>query len=816
MKDERFDEILDAMREESASPAEMKEARERVWRRMMSGSVCAEFRAEFEDYRAGRLAGDRQILMTDHLSRCAECRKAMDELEGRRNVVEMPVAPRRKWLPEGQWRRWAVAASLAAVALFAARDRIDSALAPSGPRATVASVNGGLFTVAGRPVSAGAPLGEAEAVRTAAGARAILRLADGSMVEMNERTELAVKAAWSGQTINLSRGDVIVTAAKQRRGGLHVLTSDTEAIVKGTIFTVRAGLAGSMVGVVEGSVEVNQPGRETLLKPGERASTNPAMEGVEVREAVAWSADADKYYALLAELATIEKKLAALPGPAPRTQAKLLPYMPAGTAVYGAMPNIGGTVGQAISMIEDRAHESAALKEWWDSPDGVGARKLMQHVQDVSPMLGEEIVFMVVKDAVEAGKGAPLILAHVAPGKQADLEQAIAKIIPSGTTEALPYTINGSLLAVSQSKESLAALQPKLGTGANSPFAAQVAARYATGVSWMFALDVAAFNQTWSENSTSSVVGIERVNYLFFEQKQVNGGDEVKASIGFKSARTGVASWLGEPGASGSAEYASPEAFVALSASTKNPRQAFDELVDLISKADPMFAAELDKFEAATGVNVAGDLASALGADFTFIIETPRIPIPGWVAAMEVYRPDSIDAAAARFVQAFNAKLAADQQQYKITLTKTDSGGRVWQTMTSAAAKTPLMWTYDRGYMIVTMDRAIGERAIAARASGYPLIRSAAFHAQMPGLGAVHHSGFLWINTKGALSDLSGLTSNPALKQLLEYRDPVLVVFDGSTERIEAASRTRLTSLVFDVLLAAGATNPEAAAAKTN
>jgi hypothetical protein len=815
MKDERFDEILDAMREETASPAELKEARERVWRRMMSGSVCAEFRAQFEDYRAGRLTGDRQILMADHMSRCAECRKAMDELEGRRNVIEMPVAPRRKWLPEGQWRRWAVAAGLAAIALFASRDRIDSALAPSGPRATVAALNGGLFTVAGRPVSAGAPLAEAEAIRTAAGARAVLRLADGSMVEMNERTELAVKAAWSGQTISLSRGDVIVTAAKQRRGGLHVVTNDTEATVKGTIFTVRAGLAGSMVGVVEGSVEVNQPGREALLKPGERASTNPAMEGVEVREAVAWSAEADKYFALLAELATIEKKLAELPGPSPRTQAKLLPYLPAGAAAYGAMPNIGGTVGQAISMIEDRTDESAALKEWWDSPDGEGARKLMRHVQDISPMLGEEIVFMVVKDAVEAGKGAPLILAQVAPGKQADLEQAIAKIVPEGGA-ALPYAINGSLLAVSQSQESLAALLPKLGSGANSPFAAQIAARYTSGVSWMFALDVAAFNQSWAENTSATVVGIERVNYLFFEQKQVNGADEVKASIGFKSARTGVASWLGEPGASGSAEYASAETFMALSASTKNPRQAFDELVELISKVDPKFSAELDKFEAETGVNVAGDLASALGSDFTFIVETPRIPIPGWVIAMEAYRPDSIDAAAGRFVQAFNAKLPADQQQFKMTLTKTESGGRTWNILASAAAKSPLMWTYDHGYMIVTMDRAIGERAIAARASGYPLVRSAAFRAQMPGLGTVHHSGFLWINTKGALSELSGLTSNAALKQLLEYRDPVLVVFDGSTERIEAASRTRLTSLVFDVLLAAGASNPEATAAKTN
>ncbi len=255
---------------------------------------------------------------------------------------------------------------------------------------------------------------------------------------------------------------------------------------------------------------------------------------------------------------------------------------------------------------------------------------------------------------------------------------------------------------------------------------------------------------------------------------------------------------------------------MALSASTKNPRQAFDELVEVVSKVDPKFEQELQKFEAETGVNVAGDLAGALGADFTFIVETPRIPIPGWVAAMEVYRPESIDAAAERFVEAFNRKLGAEQQQFKVTLTNVEAGGRVWRTMTSAAGKSPLMWTYDRGYMIVTMDRAIGERAIATRASGYPLVRSASFRAQMPGISGMHHSGFLWLNTKGLLSDLAGLSSNAALKQLLEYRDPVLVVFDGSTERIDAASRTRLTSLVFDVLLASSAGKAEQTSVRAN
>ena len=115
------------------------------------------------------------------------------------------------------------------------------------------------------------------AIRTGPAAHAVLRLADGSTVDVNERTEMFVTAAWSGDAIHLQRGDVIVQAAKQRRGHLRVLTRDSIASVKGTVFAVSAGMRGSVVSVVEGSVEVNQPGRDVMLRPGQQAASNPAL-----------------------------------------------------------------------------------------------------------------------------------------------------------------------------------------------------------------------------------------------------------------------------------------------------------------------------------------------------------------------------------------------------------------------------------------------------------------------------------------------------------------------------------------------------------
>jgi hypothetical protein len=57
------------------------------------------------------------------------------------------------------------------------------------------------------------------------------------------------------------------------------------------------------------------------------------------------------------------------------------------------------------------------------------------------------------------------------------------------------------------------------------------------------------------------------------------------------------------------------------------------------------------------------------------------------------------------------------------------------------------------------------------------------------------------VNAKGALGILSTLTSNSAIKELVAGRDPILVVFDGTPERIHVASRTRISGLIMDVMM---------------
>src|SRR5688500_17892032 len=236
MSENRLDSALDEMKQETVDAATLDGARARVWNTLTHTAPaqvdrCAEFRPDLRAYLSGTLSGSRRMLLEDHVSRCTVCRTALAEMKGERRVIAMP---QRSASP---WRRWGTLAAAAALVfsiLYLGRDALDVWMAPGGARATVVSATCRLYRLTGGAIEAGATIGEQERIRTGPGAHAALRLADGSTVDVNERSELLVTAAWSGQAIHLLRGDVIVQAAKQRRGQLRVLTRDSIASVKGT------------------------------------------------------------------------------------------------------------------------------------------------------------------------------------------------------------------------------------------------------------------------------------------------------------------------------------------------------------------------------------------------------------------------------------------------------------------------------------------------------------------------------------------------------------------------------------------------------
>ena len=148
----------------------------------------------------------------------------------------------------------------------------------------------------------------------AAGADGLqVTLADHSSVEMRAHSEMTVGRAADGILIGLKRGDIIVSAARQRDNHLYVQTRDMTVSVVGTVFLVNADEEGSRVGVIEGEVRVREGNRETRLRPGEQVATSSAIAARPLSEDINWSRNAT------AHLAILDASMKATAQPAPST-----------------------------------------------------------------------------------------------------------------------------------------------------------------------------------------------------------------------------------------------------------------------------------------------------------------------------------------------------------------------------------------------------------------------------------------------------------------------------------------------------------------
>jgi ferric-dicitrate binding protein FerR (iron transport regulator) len=139
-----------------------------------------------------------------------------------------------------------------------------------------------------RPVAPQAkPLAIGERLTTKAGERRRLTLSDGSILYLNQDTEVTQTAA---RRLDLAKGEVYLEVA-QGNGSFVVKTPEKEVAALGTHFAVQAKESGTGVVVTQGKVEVNgkliqtgqqiEPGENTV-QPAPRAShlldwTKPLM-----------------------------------------------------------------------------------------------------------------------------------------------------------------------------------------------------------------------------------------------------------------------------------------------------------------------------------------------------------------------------------------------------------------------------------------------------------------------------------------------------------------------------------------------------------
>jgi hypothetical protein len=865
----KLNDIIAEVREESVVEPEVEQAARRVWARLrqepatpqLAGTPdvekirgCADFQALMPAYLAGSLSAARSLLMEDHLHGCVACRHALREarLGARPAAAPVPeVAPRLR--KRGRVRtRWVMVSALAAcvcvtgLSVFLGGGRLPRMLRGSEVQATVLTADGALYRVSdqgGEPILPGRAIGEEEEIRTAKASSAVIRLVDGSRIEMDQRTAFWISKGWRDTTLHLQRGSIIVRAAKQGRGRLEVATRDCLVSVKGTIFAVDEGMKGSRVSVIQGEVEVEQGRTKQLLHPGEQVSTETELMPDSVTHAVAWSRNSTEYLTLLSEFAALHKQLEALPGPAPRYNSTLLNLVPENTIFYAAIPNMGSTLARANELLQDRIQQSQVLQAWWSRQQTAGGAnkqaEMIDRLRSFSEYLGDEIVV-----AMPADKHTPLILAEVRrPDFRAFLEGQLGEIgsdgkhlkaqivdnpfsfsPATGTDVTLVYLKNNLMAAAADARQlqKVATLmeRPSSSGFASTPFYAAIRQAYQAGAGLLICADMEqillhSVSQKGGQERKLDLLQDERtgladVRYLIMESKDVSGQTENRATLTFAQTRRGLTAWLGSPSPMGTLDFVSPAASLVVSFVAEDPRQIVEEIFSLAESHDPEFNQQLDEFQSHTGINVADDLAGGLGGEVTLALDGPLLPTPSWKAALEVNDPTCLGEAIQKLVASYNEH--ADSNSGTLILTTQNADGHTYYSLQTTkpspapGVPTEVDYAFVDGYLVAASSPALLLGSIQNRNTGYTLARSGDFASRLPHDGFTNCSAIAYQNLGamlGSVGDLPLLTpaERQALEALKQNSGPSLTCAYGEPQDIVVANTGNLFGLGFDPLL---------------
>ena len=234
MSDHKFDQFISEIRNEQVDEQVVAQAGKRAWS-AISGPAsavsmhklrsCEDFQGLIPEYLGESLPEARRMLLEDHVHQCVACRHAVEQARAGemqpvwRQQISLAASAERSF-PVWNWAMGVVAAAIVVAGGLALVN--GNFPGQNVVRASVQNVDGSLYAVSDdqvRVIPAGYQIRSGDTIRTAKGSNAVVRLLDGSLVEMSERSDLSVSREWRGTTIHLEGGKIIVQAAKQHNGG---------------------------------------------------------------------------------------------------------------------------------------------------------------------------------------------------------------------------------------------------------------------------------------------------------------------------------------------------------------------------------------------------------------------------------------------------------------------------------------------------------------------------------------------------------------------------------------------------------------------
>jgi FecR protein/Putative zinc-finger len=843
-QDELLDEAIAELRNEQPDAKTLAVSAERVWQRLQDGAGeallagaaepirgCDDIRALLPAFYGEELSPARALIVEDHLRECVSCRSYA---HGRATAAGGNVNWRMEPIARGfQWNLASLSFAVASILLVAVvwggvRYYLTSL---PGSRAEVASIQGQAYRVTAsgvRTLSPGDQIADGEFVRTAAGSRAILRLYDGSHVEMNQRAQLSVNANRRNATIHLDQGIIIVQAAKRHTGHLYVSAPDCNVAVTGTMFSVNSGIKGSRVAVIQGEVHVEHEGKESILHSGDIMATTPSVGVVPVQDEISWSSNRDEELALLKEIGELKNKLQSIPMPPPRYQSNILPLLPANTVVYVGIPNLGDALAQANQIFQQQLAQSPVLQDWWNKNANANQHptpaELIDEIRTLSQYLGDEVVITVTARSGSFDES-PVLLAEIRqPGLKDFLQNHVAETLhqhqgapdfklvdPQQLASLEPRTggmimlVRSNMLVVGCDTASVqrmnAQLETRAGLFADTDFGKRILNVYSQGAETLVAADMGQILSELHKNSAATLQnsGFGDVKYLIATRSQSSPQPDNRITLEFSGERRGIASWLAAPAPIGSLDYVSASAGMAVSFLSKQPANMLDDFFSTVNPASADLSQELAKADSELGIDIRNDLAGALGGDMTIALDGPVLPTPSWKAIVEVNSPGSLQLAIQKLVQDAAVE-AAKSNRPSPTLTQQQRAGLTFYTVHAAGLgiSGEVDYVFADGYVLFAPSRALLVAALQTHANGTSLAHSASFRALLPNDNQANFSGMLYQNLGPVLQPVASQLNSDQLaffQQLAGDSKPSVMCAYGQSDRIEVASSGQLFDL---------------------
>jgi hypothetical protein len=506
---------------------------------------------------------------------------------------------------------------------------------------------------------------------------------------------------------------------------------------------------------------------------------------------MAWLQDAVKDPDLMKEVNHLsERLLAEAHYPTPRRQSALLARLPQSTALYGAVPNFGPQIHQAVQIFHEELQTSAPLRSFLEKNKLLdGEAKFEDGVQmffDFSEYLGDE--FVVIGEVNGKEPSFAVVASIKKPGVKAFLEnmdrhlsgttnshlqilepQQLASATDSGKTEPV-VLVRPDVMVVGFKLASLRDLNAQLDQGgatfASSGLGKRLAKSYEAGTTTIFGADLQKlFTLIPSTQMQASMMldktGFGDAQYAIMASNMQGKSSTSNMELLFSGPRHGVASWLASPAALGSLDFVPAKSSLAEVFRLKNPAQMLDDIIEI---AGPQASAMLPQMEAKMNINLKQDLLSKLTGEIGLQFDVSPLAAaasggknnatPNFTVLVGVSDPTGLQQTIKRLL-AQAPMQSGERQSDNITLNTLTIPGAGGNTQ-------EVNYFFLDGYLVVATSREGAESALRAHRDGSSMAKS----GKLGKAGAPVASSVIYQNV-GSFLSMMGAQAPPEIRQLL-------------------------------------------------